>query len=423
MIQNIAVKSSASVTPLVLVVLHLVLITSLNGQDDDGKKKTPPPPPPDFSDQPVPLEKGHLDLRFVYSDGDWDVFLAYEGIGSFLPEEQDEAVDEFVPLLPGDGVLVLEDKEFPHGSRTTRPSGEQWEFLGVSEEERFWFVPQSFWNCLWPGFAVSGPFAEYQESDDRVLQAIDAWVSFRLRDVRYVGAAEKPVFSTWTSSSVSGLKVWMATLDEIDETDRFLVGRGGHAHLAWGFSDRGVYEVDLEATAFLGPGATSEVSTGAQTFTFAVGSFAQWQAHHFSNGEIVNPSVSGPEADPDGDRVSNLFEYAFRLDPREPGNQTFSEDGRSGLPKIRFRGGDGSPSRECVIEYPRRRTDLDYAPAPQIRYLVEMSSDLGDWIEVTHGTEETTPINNAWEHVKMVVDLEGINSTQGYVRMRVELLP
>ena len=390
------------------------------GDEGEGdKKKTPPPPPTDFSDIPVPLEKGHLDLRWVYRNGEWDVHLAFDGIGAFLP---DEAVDDYIPLLPGDGVLVLEDKEFPHGSRNTRPAGPKWDFLGVGEKETFWFLPQSFWNCLWPGFAVVGPFAEYRESDQRVGQAVDAWVSFYLRDIRYVGAAVQPEFSTWTNSSVSGLSVWMSSKDGIDDNDRFIVGKGGHAHLAWGFSSRGIYEIDLEATAFLGPGASNETSTGTQTFTFAVGSFAQWQAQFFNNKELIDPSISGPNADPDGDRISNLLEYAFRLYPDEHSSEVFLEDTKSGLPIIQLRRTSGQPEG-YTVEYPRRRTNIDSAPDPQIRYLVEVSSDLNEWNEYPGAIETAVPIDTMWEHVTTKLNFHQSDSGSLYVRVRVELIP
>src|SRR5207247_10138575 len=44
--------------------------------------------------------------------------------------------------------------------------------------------------------------------------------------------------------------------------------------------------------------------------------FASWRAARFSFAEINNPNQGPAGADSDGDRVVNLLEYAFALDPR-----------------------------------------------------------------------------------------------------------
>jgi hypothetical protein len=44
--------------------------------------------------------------------------------------------------------------------------------------------------------------------------------------------------------------------------------------------------------------------------------YGSWQAVHFSNSERMNPAVSGPDACPAGDGISNLVKYALLLDPK-----------------------------------------------------------------------------------------------------------
>ena len=41
-----------------------------------------------------------------------------------------------------------------------------------------------------------------------------------------------------------------------------------------------------------------------------------WRAAHFTDADFLNDAVSGPAADPDGDGVPNLLEYALGLDSR-----------------------------------------------------------------------------------------------------------
>lgn len=44
--------------------------------------------------------------------------------------------------------------------------------------------------------------------------------------------------------------------------------------------------------------------------------FQEWQAEKFTAAELGQAETSGPDADPDGDGWSNLFEYAFDLNPK-----------------------------------------------------------------------------------------------------------
>ena len=43
--------------------------------------------------------------------------------------------------------------------------------------------------------------------------------------------------------------------------------------------------------------------------------FSDWQAEKFTLEELADPQISGPTADPDGDGISNFWEYAFDLNP------------------------------------------------------------------------------------------------------------
>ncbi|MDC0504431.1 choice-of-anchor M domain-containing protein, partial [Verrucomicrobiales bacterium] len=267
-----------------------------------------------------PIEKGHIDLTYIYADGKWEIFLQLDE-DKLLPLE--DAVNGVPSLVPGDNVMVAADHEFPNGSRIERAEGAEWDFLGVGPNEPLWFIPQSNWNCVWPGMVVRGPFARYFEDDPRI-NATDDWVAFRLRDVRFTGisdegeytTSEDGHFSTWNTSGIRGTTPWMVSSDGIDDRDAFfLSGTLSHAHFTWGFSRRGIYEIDLQATAidrFTGEPIESDMAT----YHWAVGAYPQWLADHFSTRTLIDPLMSGPEADPDGDGQSNLHEYAFDSNPR-----------------------------------------------------------------------------------------------------------
>lgn len=82
-----------------------------------------------------------------------------------------------------------------------------------------------------------------------------------------------------------------------------------------------------------------------------------WQALHFSPGEIGDPSISGPLADPDFDGSANLLEYAFGSNPRS---------GAAGPGPV-----VSTTSSTVSVQYPAPRTDVTYS--------VETSTNLTSW--------------------------------------------
>lgn len=88
-----------------------------------------------------------------------------------------------------------------------------------------------------------------------------------------------------------------------------------------------------------------------------------WLGEHFNAAELADPAISGDLADPDGDGIANLLEYAFTMGPR--GN------GQAGLPTsalVQRRG-------ESALELSFTRRKLPHGLA----YAVEASTDLEDW--------------------------------------------
>lgn len=109
--------------------------------------------------------------------------------------------------------------------------------------------------------------------------------------------------------------------------------------------------------------------------------YQDWRTSHFTADELANAAISGPTADPDGDGVNNLLEYAFGLDP--------TDTSRDGLPAMSTTRVDGADY--LAISFTRLKISGD------LIYTVEASSDLANWSAlapaaqnvVDHGDTET----------------------------------
>lgn len=58
--------------------------------------------------------------------------------------------------------------------------------------------------------------------------------------------------------------------------------------------------------------------------------FDAWRFANFTGPELGNPSISAENADPDGDALPNLVEYALALNPRVPSNSTITTSQSNG---------------------------------------------------------------------------------------------
>ncbi|TVP75002.1 MAG: hypothetical protein EA353_14710, partial [Puniceicoccaceae bacterium] len=112
-------------------------------------------------------------------------------------------------------------------------------------------------------------------------------------------------------------------------------------------------------------------STLAATTLHRFASFASWAATKLEDYPL---EMQAPEADPDGDGIPNLLEYAFLTDPSSPGGSPFRLVGPG--------------ANYMVIKFPwnRRATELNW----QLRYSSDLSAP-GTWPVVDPGTITITP--------------------------------
>jgi len=103
---------------------------------------------------------------------------------------------------------------------------------------------------------------------------------------------------------------------------------------------------------------------GLELSVVAVPPYQQWQEASFG-ADANNPDIAGENADPDGDGIANLMEYALNLDPNVPSGSN-GTPGHNGLPAIDM------PNADLVAVVYRRNL-----AATDIIYTIEESDDLG----------------------------------------------
>ena len=113
-------------------------------------------------------------------------------------------------------------------------------------------------------------------------------------------------------------------------------------------------------------GASVSPAAASTQVTVTEPPFGAWQFTNFGAVGTNDPAVSGPGADPDGDSMSNLLEYAFNRDPKVPGG------GLPG-PAVEVDPNDGQSHLTLVFEC--RLPPLD------LIYHAEISTDLSTWSE------------------------------------------
>jgi hypothetical protein len=193
-----------------------------------------------------------------------------------------------------------------------------------------------FWHSYWDNSADTSGFRNMGLASADTGIRKKSWHSFRLLCQKIEGFASATLLAQGdgTDDNTSGGNgAWVVRFDFADGTRRWVAwspngsslsldGFSGVASLAlttvvpatlstdgltpgWSTSTATVHQGRLELGLADAP-VLLEVATGYQA----------WAATHFSASELADSSVGAAEADPDGDGLSNLSEYALGGDPR-----------------------------------------------------------------------------------------------------------
>ena len=162
--------------------------------------------------------------------------------------------------------------------------------------------------------------------------------------------------------------------------------------------------------------------TGSDPTVLPSESFSDWQTLYFTPDQLADATVSGPGADPDGDGIPNLLEFAFNLDPTCPQPVLMTAGtGLCGLPLIQLSPA-GASGQSLTVEFVRRTA----ASGSGVTYAVQFTPGLDpatvDW--EAGGTESVTPINARWERV-LVTDTVtvGAGASARFARVAVTQPP
>lgn len=128
------------------------------------------------------------------------------------------------------------------------------------------------------------------------------------------------------------------------------------AHLDSALTPGATYHYRVAITDGVGLGSISAVRSAQP-----VNSYAAWSANAFSG--ATDPSLVGATADPDGDGIANLLEYAFASDP-------LAGDSAASAPRLTM-----NDSGDLVFEFRRAKAAADLV------LVVQNSSDLATWTD------------------------------------------
>jgi hypothetical protein len=179
------------------------------------------------------------------------------------------------------------------------------------------------------------------------------------------------------------------------------------------YSSLGLYEINYQGRAWVNPQQPTEVVSPIFSSYVAVGTYALWMAEHFSPQRWFTNEVSGDLADPDGDGIPNLMEYACGLNPRTADAHRETNGSDPGMPRVTLTE-NGSLLVTTVQRAVPENSQLVY------RWETAAHPDSSVWSELVPLT--TGPADEGWESVVYVMPAATPEQPRRFGRLRVELV-
>lgn len=152
--------------------------------------------------------------------------------------------------------------------------------------------------------------------------------------------------------------------------DQLTIPVDDHAHYNWGFSTNGLYRVTFRASGTTLAGSSNVVGREV-AWAFQILPLRPWEQWVSTNWLPATANdIAGPAANPDGDVLPNVMEYALALDPNTAST--------NGLPEFAFVTVGNEQYGALTFTRVKTATDLIYLPA------VRSALNTGDWETLTN---------------------------------------
>lgn len=178
-----------------------------------------------------------------------------------------------------------------------------------------------------------------------------------------------------------------------------------------GGPDAAVFPNNLIRLALWSDHGSSAEFAGGFNYQFAANpgtdDFDAWKLSNFTAPELANTALSGSGADPDGDSVSNLLEFAFGGDPWAADVSVLPEF------EVKTVGAD----RHLTLTYRRRVGGI-------IAFTPQTSSNLATWNgnPAQFTTVSTTPLPDGFEAVELRL-IDPIPASPNFIRIQATYTP
>jgi hypothetical protein len=188
----------------------------------------------------------------------------------------------------------------------------------------------------------------------------------------------------------------------------FIPARGNRFHVIESGTISGAFAENTFPSLPTTTGYYIQYHPGFAEVVVGESSYADWKKFHF--GQVTDPAIAGVSADPDGDGILNLQEYAFGLDPLN--------SSRAGLPLVSLQQFPLNGPWYLTLTYttPDTIADLEFIP--------EVSSNMLTWQSASGSTVVVSDTVAGGMHTVVVRDSVAVaDAKRRFIHLQVRLRP